>query len=69
MGLGGEAPGVAGVDFMKRCVGMNDSVGENLSGKESTQEVKDQLLCFSKRGNKSLSLFFGGNEQKVPEAC
>ena len=43
------------VDFKKRWGGTADSVGDNLSNKESTQEGKDQLLWSSTKGNKSVS--------------
>lgn len=52
--LTSEALGVPKVDFKKRWDGMNDSVGKHCE--ESTQEAKDQLLCSSTRGNKSLPL-------------
>lgn len=54
--LRSEGLGVPKVDFKKRWDGTNDSVGKHLSSKESTQEVKDQLLRSSTRGNKSLPL-------------
>lgn len=54
--LRSEGLGAPVVDFKRRWDGTNDSVGKHLSSKESTQEVKDQLLCSSARGNKSLPL-------------
>lgn len=48
--------------------GLIDSVGDNLSSTESTQEVEDQLLCSSKKGNKSLSLI-QWKWIEVPRVC